>query len=1292
MAYVNPLDEIQKIAQKVARKSSGFVAQRVAPVVRNKVNNAVVQVGQSPFGKGLVATQRFIESPRPLTAPTINPYNTRTPLGKAGNFAANAGFQIASAPFLTAANWGLDYGKAVAQKYTGRPVAGYNQLKTAPGRLLSNLHGNNATSQQIIGNVAGTGADLLSMYFPTGAKTIVGQSVKTLQRKFIPTVVNAAAKGGRFGGAYGGLQGLSDARNQSFTDQFKHAGSNAAMGVVGGSLLGGAFGAGGYIGGSIAKALTKVFPNKSKSQLDALERVLLRDEIGRFSKTGTMQQRPQYYERMENGVKAGVSDADVQKARMALGLPPRDVRTQKAEFSVKIPKPKLPKELEGLETVYRGEGGSKPLRRGVLGTPKDQSPEFGGGKYVTPDANYAGKYGKVSAYKVNPKAKILTIGRKVNEDRTDAYYDAKTGRYYNQILGAIDDEGKAIANFAKKQGYDGIRVVDDLDQAGNGAHVETVVFNEKNLIPYNQAKGVSSKDLQAPSQGRPLSQVGSQTPVAGRALASSSNKSIAQVDNPTQPYFNVNRINVKPEVKQAIKQSVEESKPQIEAITGKKLSNKEVINFANNSAKVMRKAVNRQQTLEWEAALLRTRQLLADQAEKGTLTPEYIDNLLTVKSLGSDIARKLQSMSIGADPKEITAKQAILESILKQTKNADDILIKAKGVDFNDINQATDFYRQFVKPNAEDWLTLVRYNSMLTSPNTHIINTASNFQGTGILAPIEKTVLGGVDFLRAKATGTERRYLAGEGKEFAKGYYGALRDASFRFADVMKGKVLSGNPDVRNLPLTKAGTKARLVERTLDVPLRLLEATDQFFQTLTTKGVERSLAYRASKGVKAPNAQATAIKEAQKRLFRQDTGEKGQGIVLGAMDEVTNAIMSFRNSKNVVVRNLARFTLPFVKTPMNIIKQGVEYSPLGVTNLIGNTAKQEAITKIIIGSSIGLGTAILTSSDRLSWGEPIDQDKKNEYRAAGIQPYSVRIGDTWVSYSKLHPALAMNMALVAAVRDSLDNGKIEDSQAEKILQGLSNWWQFYADQSYLKSVGDMISSGRGDVEGKGRILANYAQQLVPFRALLGWVTRIIDPYQRKSDPDAGFVTQQLQQFMTQIPGLSQQVPARVNSLGNPIETQHRFLNALSPSRISTQNPQKAEEYKQIQEIQKINKKADYDRKQARERALPVYEKLKTLSPEVANQIAKDIKKNDPLAFTELKKEVENNKYGLNYKERSIRNLGVEDGTRAKYIANEFKKLKTKEEKNALYKEWKKKKIITDRVLQQLKIMKKRGEL
>lgn len=695
---------------------------------------------------------------------------------------------------------------------------------------------------------------------------------------------------------------------------------------------------------------------------------------------------------------------------------------------------------------------------------------------------------------------------------------------------------------------------------------------------------VKMKPISVPTQESLVSQSSNQGLAGSGAGGGSSIKNTKEFVNPQDPYFNVSRLNVSNKKQQAVKAVIEESKPQIEQVVGKKLSNKEVIDFSNQSAKVLNRAVNREQTKQWSASMLKAREQLAKAAHDDSLTPEFLDTLINVKSQGADIARKLQSLSINADPKTVTAKQAILEAVLKVTDNSDEILQAARGVNFNDQAQATAFYRQFVKPKAEDWLTLIRYNSMLSSPNTHIINTSSNLQGTGLVAPIEKTILGGIDWMRSKATGTSRRYYAGEGGEYAKGYYSSLAEASKNFTKVMRGEALSGNPDIRQLPLTTKKGMARVAENVLNYPMRLLEGMDQFFGTLTQAGVERSLNYRASKGVNVGNIAYKAEQEAANRLFRGEIGGKDQGTLLRAIDQVTNLVFRARSNENPIVRTIAQFTLPFVKTPMNIVKQMVEYSPAGVLTIPGAKFKQEQLAKAVMGAGVALGASQLLSSDRLTWSEPTNEKQRNAFKASGLQPYAIKIGDKWVSYAKLHPVIGFNLAMVAALNDSFKNKKLSESEVETALTGLSKWWGYFADQSYIKNMGDLVASARGDLTGTARLISNYPTQVIPFRALMSWVERLVDPYQRQADPDGSILEKQLQIIGSQIPGIAGNVPTRKNLYGEPIENQNRLINAFSPAKITTENPQQKAVYddmvntsimkKQIKDMQDQAKKGN----------------------------------------------------------------------------------------------------------------------
>jgi hypothetical protein len=742
---------------------------------------------------------------------------------------------------------------------------------------------------------------------------------------------------------------------------------------------------------------------------------------------------------------------------------------------------------------------------------------------------------------------------------------------------------------------------------------------------------------------------------------------IPQNLNPTEPYFNVERLNISSPQKATLAKVVEETKPQIESVVGKKLSNKEAVEFANVTSRVLNRAIPRAETLAWEAKVLNARKLLAEQAKNGTVTQDYIDNLVAIKSAGTDIARKLQSLGVNVDPSEITAKQAILESILKVVDDTDAILKKAKGVDFNNFEQAADFYRQFVKPTAGDWIDKIRYTSMLSSPQTHISNIVSNLQGTGLIEPIVKTIEGGVDFLRAAATGGERTRFAGEGAAYLQGYYSKLREAGQKFANIMKGKEFSSMSELYNLPLTKAGTVARKFENTQTFFPKLLQGMDEFFQVLTKGGLESSSKYRVAKGGKAVSEEAIA-KEARKLLFNAEFGLKEEGPLLKALEYIPTKVMEARANANPVVSTIAKYTFPFVRVPSNILKASVEYSPAGIVTTIGAADKTRQLSKAILGTSIGLGTAMLAGSDRLSWSSPTDPTGRKAMEDAGIKPYSVKLGDKWVSYSKLHPAIAFNLALVAAIRDAEQNKKLDDTQIDTLLAGAAKWVNFFADQSYVKNIGDFVSAAKGDLSGVSRYISNYPQQLIPFRALLGWINKITDPYQRQIDPTGTQLDKTLQNIASQIPGLSQTLQPKMDEKGQPIKRQYPIINAISPYQISKENPKNALKYKFT---------------------LPpsqVYEFIhNTTDPELKRKYTAYLKKTYPVKYANVVKYAKDIKLGTTRKEENLRNLSVDQ--RANYIVNELKKYpKGTIERTNYLKGLREKGIITDNVLQRLKTL------
>lgn len=757
-------------------------------------------------------------------------------------------------------------------------------------------------------------------------------------------------------------------------------------------------------------------------------------------------------------------------------------------------------------------------------------------------------------------------------------YAPNVGKLYKPSI--AEDARAAVSLFSKpemSQELDHLAAL--MDQAGrnpkNVGHTAALKDaatyylgpNAKNLSTADLVRTVGNiVDQVHGIKGKPV--IGTLEPLGNYGLGLVGRKggeAIKQVEKPVNPNINVDRLNISAEAKADIKASVESIKDSIASKTGSRLSNQEAIALANTSSKQLTQAIGREDTVAWQAQLLNARQAIAKAAEEGKLTPEALEAIRAVKTAGTDVARKLQSFSISADPKGHSLQEQMVQGLVDLGHSSDDILKAAKGVDFKDANQATQFWRHFVAPTLGEYVDAIRYNSMLSSPNTHINNAFGNVLQSAVVAPIEKTLTGTLDFLGSSIARKPRSALAAEGPSYAKGYWSSIGDASHAFANTLKGKNLSTNLDINRIPLGDKTLRSKIIGSTEYVG-KLLEASDQFFTKLTEGGEAAALRSRQKAGIKVKgDITEEAQKRAAYRLFRQDLHNPDQGPLLEAVDFLTGTIQKARSANNPVVSTVAKFTLPFVKTPMNILKQGIEYSPFGVSTIPGAANKTEQLSKTIIGTSAMAATSLLATSGRTTWAVPTDPKKKAAFYAAGLQPYSVKIGNQWVSYTKLPPALSFPIAIVAALHDANDQKHLSDNQLDTLLSGLAKSGAFFADQSYLKNIGDLISTAKGDPTAFSQFVGNYPQQVIPYRAMLGWVERLIDPNLHQVDKDANFFAKQFQQIASGIPVLADMVPLRQGPTGEPLPAPNRVTNAFSPLKTSPENAEGKDLYNQLQE-------------------------------------------------------------------------------------------------------------------------------
>lgn len=595
-----------------------------------------------------------------------------------------------------------------------------------------------------------------------------------------------------------------------------------------------------------------------------------------------------------------------------------------------------------------------------------------------------------------------------------------------------------------------------------------------------------------------------------------SSPSIIKPDDKYAFNVNKNRLDLTPNEKVSLDKTVSVIKPELQKIKGKALSNDEVVRAAKSS-EMLQKVTSREQALKAEAAMLRARQRMVeldkditDLAKKGNTKQlrdkisDLVESLKVVSSNASERGRALQSLSINAGDESIRTQ--MLKDITNAGAKTDEVVEAAAKVNWDNAQEVTKFYRSFVKPSLGEVIDEYRYNNMLSNPRTHIRNTFSNLVQTFVTRP---------------AT------LAGQGRpvEAAKYYTGAIRsfpDAIQAFTKSFKGDVAMSKPDMEHISTTK-------LPKLLSVPTRAMEASDKFFSTLIKGG-------ETARGASAQDA----AKIAEYSLFRSGLKPEGQGKLLNAIDDIT--AWTYKAPKPV------RWFVPFIRTPMNVAKQWIEYGPQGLATLPGSANKREQLGKAIVGSMVTAVGAGLAMEGRTTWAAPTDQKQKELFYATGRKPFSIKINDKWVSMQYLGP-FALAVGIPAAFKFYNDESRtaLTDSQIDKITKTLAGSLQLLSGQTFMDGLENFVKLASGDTDYTlPKNLAYTFGQTIPMEGLVRYMTTLVDPIYRKPK---GFV----EQLQSNVPFASQGLDYYTDPLGNPSKRESR--NYVTPYDVTQSKPE-----------------------------------------------------------------------------------------------------------------------------------------
>jgi hypothetical protein len=195
----------------------------------------------------------------------------------------------------------------------------------------------------------------------------------------------------------------------------------------------------------------------------------------------------------------------------------------------------------------------------------------------------------------------------------------------------------------------------------------------------------------------------------------------------------------------------------------------------------------------------------------------------------------------------------------------------------------------------------------------------------------------------------------------------------------------------------------------------MLDATDALFRSIARNQEWYGVAYaQARKEGLRSNAIQERIAELRSAGRANDPADTALAQSLDAHADQFARRTVFQEPGGEITRAVqglqkipgGAFVLPFVKTPANILRQGLEFSPAGAVMKgarAGGCAGAQAQGRALAGSLALVPMALWAVQGRLSGSGPQDPAERVALMESGWRPNSIRIGDRWISYQLFQP-------------------------------------------------------------------------------------------------------------------------------------------------------------------------------------------------------------------------------------------------------------------------------------------------
>jgi HPt (histidine-containing phosphotransfer) domain-containing protein len=441
---------------------------------------------------------------------------------------------------------------------------------------------------------------------------------------------------------------------------------------------------------------------------------------------------------------------------------------------------------------------------------------------------------------------------------------------------------------------------------------------------------------------------------------------------------------------------------------------------------------------------------------------------------------------------------------------------------------------------------------LLTSPSTHVANVTGN-TAMAALEVAKDAPAAIIDRLFSAVTATRTKDFSPAAAIQASfsGARAGLKNAKLVMQGKLRPRAVKGEID------TEVNFDSKLLDVYTKSVFRALEAQDQVF---LQAAIRRSLSEQARVLAKGNKQQVAALLKTPSDEMMIQAIADAEYATFRESDDITNAIVNLRRAFGIA----GDVAAPFVKTPTNIARTVIDYSPAGFAKLAaksvqllklarnGNVdpgeirvlqrAAAEAGGRAAVGT-IPLLVGYLLARDGVMTGARAKG--KSEYeqdQLEGKQPNALLTGDDWRSIARFAP-LGNLLVLGANMYHIGQNPEL--STGQKVAGGAASIGTTLLETPFLQGVDEIQKALSDPVGAGGDFVRNTAGSVVP--NIVRRASRAIDPVVRETESDragaAGLAEEMGNAVVAGTP-FSRNLPARVNQFGEPMARSLNILEAL----------------------------------------------------------------------------------------------------------------------------------------------------